>query len=53
VHGARDAIAPVGAARWLAAAIPGARLVELDDAAHLPFITHRDRFLQAIEDADA
>jgi pimeloyl-[acyl-carrier protein] methyl ester esterase len=49
VHGARDALTPIGAARWLAGHIPGARLVEIDDAAHLPFFTHRDAFVAALE----
>lgn len=49
VHGARDALAPVEAGRWLAANIVGARLVELPDAAHLPFFTHRAAFLAALE----
>lgn len=42
VHGARDALAPVGAGRWLAAALPHARFVEIPDAAHLPFASHPD-----------
>lgn len=48
VHGARDQLAPVEAARWLAAALPQARLLEIGDAAHLPFFTHRDAFVQAV-----
>jgi len=53
VHGTRDRITPVGAARWLAQAIEGARLVELEDAAHLPFATHCERFVDAVEMLDA
>ena len=49
IHGARDALAPIGAGRWLAREIPGARLVELEDAAHLPFFTHREAFVHALE----
>ena len=49
VHGARDALAPIGAGRWLANNIPGAVLRELDDAAHLPFFSHRDTFVAAID----
>ena len=49
VHGARDALAPIEAARWLAGRIPGALLRELDDAAHLPFFTHRDAFIAALD----
>ena len=50
MHGARDMIAPVAAGRWLAHAIPGARLVEIPDAGHLPFFTHRSDFLAALEE---
>jgi pimeloyl-[acyl-carrier protein] methyl ester esterase len=49
LHGARDTITPVGAARWMAGQIPGATLVEIDDAAHLPFFSHRDAFVAALE----
>ena len=49
VHGARDQLAPVAAARWLARALPRARLEEIDDAAHLPFFTHRDAFAAALD----
>lgn len=49
VHGTRDAITPVEAGRWLASRIPGARLCEIEDAAHLPFASHAARFLEAVE----
>jgi pimeloyl-[acyl-carrier protein] methyl ester esterase len=49
IHGARDALAPIGAGRWLASEIRGARLLELADAAHLPFFTHREAFVDALE----
>lgn len=49
IHGARDALAPIEAGRWLAATLPDARLVELSDAAHLPFFTHRDTFVKSLE----
>lgn len=49
IHGRGDALAPIAAGRWLAAALPHARLLELDDGAHLPFLTHRDAFVQALE----
>jgi pimeloyl-[acyl-carrier protein] methyl ester esterase len=49
LHGARDRITPVGAARWLAREIRGAHLIELADAAHLPFATHAERFVEAVE----
>ena len=49
IHGARDMLVPVAAARWLAARIPGARSVEIADAAHIPFFTHHEPFLRALE----
>ncbi len=49
IHGTRDALAPIAAGRWLAATIPVATLHEIPGAAHLPFFTHRDLFVQALE----
>jgi len=49
IHGRRDALAPVEAGRWLAAHLPRARLVELEDAAHLPFVSHPEAFVAALE----
>lgn len=49
IHGTRDAITPVAAGRWLGERIRGARLCEIEDAAHLPFASHAERFVQALE----
>jgi pimeloyl-[acyl-carrier protein] methyl ester esterase len=49
IHGARDALAPLEAGRWLARHLPSASLVELPDAAHLPFFTHPREFVQSLE----
>lgn len=49
IHGGRDALAPAGAGRWLAAALPFARLVEIPGAAHLPFASHADEVARAFE----
>lgn len=49
IHGARDVLAPVEAGRWLAARIPGAQALVLADAAHIPFFTHREVFVRAVE----
>jgi pimeloyl-[acyl-carrier protein] methyl ester esterase len=49
VHGGRDALAPIAAGRWLAENISRARLLELPDAAHLPFFSHQDMFTEAVE----
>ena len=53
VHGARDALAPVAAGRWLAGNLHDARLVEIPDAAHLPFISHPEAFVSALETVNA
>ncbi|QJR13876.1 pimeloyl-ACP methyl ester esterase BioH [Usitatibacter palustris] len=50
VHGKRDALAPIAAGRWLADWLPQAKLIEIEDAAHLPFITHREIFIGALEE---
>lgn len=52
VHGRRDALAPVEAGRWLASRMPRAKLLELGDAAHLPFVSHRVEFAHALEALD-
>jgi pimeloyl-[acyl-carrier protein] methyl ester esterase len=49
-HGRLDRLAPFAAGRWLADNIPHARWVEFHDAAHLPFMSHRDAFVRALED---
>jgi pimeloyl-[acyl-carrier protein] methyl ester esterase len=49
IHGARDVLAPVEAGRTLACLIPGARYVEIEDAAHLPFFTHPSAFVECLE----
>ncbi len=49
IHGARDALAPVGAGRWLAGALPFARFVEIPDGAHLPFVSHTETVARALE----
>jgi len=52
LHGARDRVTPVGAGRWLAREIRDAEMIELEDAAHLPFATHPQRFIEAVETID-
>lgn len=49
IHGRGDSLAPIEAGRWLAAALRNARLVELEDCSHLPFLSHRGAFVQALE----
>ena len=48
MHGGRDMLVPVSAGRWLGGHVPDARLVELPDAAHMPFFSHRDAFVEAV-----
>jgi len=48
VHGDRDPVCPPGASRAMAAAIPGARLVELAGAGHAPFLSRPEPFRDAL-----
>lgn len=43
--GARDAITPIGAGRWLAENLDDARLYEFPHASHAPFLSHEDDFV--------
>jgi len=52
IHGSLDRVVCVGAGRWLASALPQARLVELPRSAHLPFMTDRDAALDAVRALD-
>jgi pimeloyl-ACP methyl ester carboxylesterase len=44
IHGARDAVVPLGYARDVARRIPGARLEVLREASHLPYMSHAQAF---------
>jgi pimeloyl-[acyl-carrier protein] methyl ester esterase len=44
VHGAEDRICPPGASKYMASAIPGARLELLENRGHAPFLTDPERF---------
>lgn len=50
IHGDRDALAPIGAGRWLAQALPDARLLEMQPCAHVPFLSHPAAFADAVID---
>ena len=50
VHGGRDIVVPVGAARWFWQYLPNATLHEIPKAAHMPFYSHRAEFLAALEE---
>jgi pimeloyl-ACP methyl ester carboxylesterase len=51
VHGAKDRIVPVEAAGWLASQMPNSRLCIIEDAGHVPTLTHPREVADAINDA--
>lgn len=48
LHGGRDMLTPVGAARWLAERMPEARLKVLPGAAHAPFLSYPVEFTEIV-----
>lgn len=48
VHGARDPLMPLAAARWAAATLPAARLEVFEDSAHAPFLSQPERFVSSL-----
>jgi pimeloyl-[acyl-carrier protein] methyl ester esterase len=48
IGGARDALVPLAASQALAAALPRGVHRTLDDAAHVPFLSHSAAFLDAL-----
>ena len=48
LHAADDLIEPVGAGRYIAESIPGARFVELPGADHVPHGEMKDRFIEEV-----
>ncbi len=48
IHGDRDQLTPLPAAEWLAQALPDANLTVLKGAAHAPFLSHPDEFIQSL-----
>lgn len=50
ISGERDTLAPAAAGRWLASALPQARHVLLEGAAHAPFLSHPRAFERAVKD---
>ncbi len=47
--GGRDALTPAAAGAWLAATLPRATLCAIDDAAHVPFLSHAAAFDAAFD----
>ena len=50
LHSVRDLTIPIGASRYMAERIPGARLVELPGEDHLPWLSDVDAILEEIEE---
>lgn len=50
IHGGRDRLAPVGAARFLAQQLPQARLEIMPAAGHAPFLSHPAWFLEKLRE---
>jgi pimeloyl-ACP methyl ester carboxylesterase len=48
LHATGDRVEPVGAGRYIAESIPGARFIELPGADHVPHGEMRDRFLEEV-----
>ena len=48
LHGTSDKLTPPVAGRWLAARLPNAGLVEVEHAAHAPFLSHSAEVLAAV-----
>ncbi|MEO8331335.1 MAG: pimeloyl-ACP methyl ester esterase BioH [Gallionella sp.] len=46
IAGERDKLTPAGASDYLAQTLPNARGVEIEGAAHAPFLSHRDEFVE-------
>jgi len=49
IAGDRDTLAPPEAGAWLAAALGNGRFVSIAGAAHVPFLSHPDAFVQALD----
>lgn len=52
IHGLRDELVPAEAGRFLAATLPNARFVGIDEAAHAPLLTHADALALALDSLD-
>ena len=50
IAGDRDRLTPLAASTFLAQSLPAARLVKIANAAHAPFLSHPDIFVQHVTD---
>jgi pimeloyl-[acyl-carrier protein] methyl ester esterase len=48
IHGDRDTLAPVQAAHWMMQQLPAGFLRVLSGAAHAPFLSHSDQFVETL-----
>jgi pimeloyl-[acyl-carrier protein] methyl ester esterase len=48
VHGDRDTLAPVQAAHWMMQQLPMGFLRVMAGAAHAPFLSHSEQFIDAL-----
>ncbi|MGC2165205.1 MAG: pimeloyl-ACP methyl ester esterase BioH [Gallionella sp.] len=48
IAGERDTLTPMQASRYMAETLPRARLVEIKGAAHAPFLSHAELFLETL-----
>lgn len=49
IHGERDQLVPLPAGEWLAQNLPSARLAVVKGAAHAPFLSHPDEFVNLVK----
>ncbi len=49
IHGDRDTLAPVQAAHWMMQHLPKGFLRVISGAAHAPFLSHSDQFIEALD----
>ncbi len=49
VHGDRDTLAPVQAAHWMMNNMPKSVLRVMAGAAHAPFLSHSEQFIEALD----
>ncbi len=50
IAGVRDTLTPLAAMQYLADNMPAARLVTIEGAAHAPFLSHPEHFIQLVSD---
>lgn len=49
IHGDRDTLVPVQAAHWMMQHLPKGALRVISGAAHAPFLSHSEQFIQALD----